>query len=185
MDPNYGIDLSWLWNIFLDVPTWWHSVEQLAIVRTVKFLLFVYVVVLFIDIVILISFRGVGRDLRMNLYGTDQRPVFFSRPRKAERQWDKIFARLESGNPSEYKVAILEADALADTIMASSRWTGSNLGERIAAVHPGQIESIESLREAHAVRNRIVNEAGFEVNREEAERVLGLYARFLEEMELL
>ncbi len=185
MDPNYGIDLTGLWNVFFDLPAWWHSFEQLAIVRTIKFLLFVYVLVLFIDIVILLSFRGVTRDLRMNLFGTDQRPIFLSRPRKAERQWEKLYARLRSENVSQYKVAILEADALADKIMASSKWSGTNLGERIASVHPGQVESLDALREAHAVRNQIVNKEGFEVSREEAERVLGLYAQFLEEMELL
>jgi hypothetical protein len=81
MDPSYGIDLSGLWNILLDVPGWWHTVEGLAIVRTVKFLLLIYIVVLFIDVVILLSFRGVTRDLRMNLLGTDQRPLFSGRAR--------------------------------------------------------------------------------------------------------
>ncbi len=185
MDPNYGIDLSWLWNILLDLPGWWHTVENLAIVRTIKFLLFIYIVVLFIDIVILLSFRGVSRDLRMNLLGTDQRPLFSAGAGKSQRKWEKILARLSGRDAAQYKLALLEADALVDTVMAGSRWMGANLSERIAAVHPGQIESLESLREAHAVRNRVVNDANFEIDREEAERVLGLYAQFLEEMELL
>lgn len=185
MDPNYGVDLSPLANIFFDLPTWWHSFEQLAIVRTIKFLLFVYIVVLLIDIIILLSFRGISRDLRVNLFGTDKRPLFFSRPRKAERQWEQIYARLESGNVSQYKVAILEADALTDKVMASSKWAGTNLGERIASIREGQVASLPALREAHAIRNQIVNETGFEVSREEAERVLGLYSQFLEEMELV
>jgi len=185
MDPSYGIDLSGLWNIFFDLPAWWRGFEELAIVRTLKFLLLVYIAVLFIDIAIMLSLRGVTRDLRVNLFGTDQRPIFISRPRKAERQWEELYARLESGNVSQYKVAILEADALADKVMASSKWAGSNLGERIASVRPGQVASLSALREAHAIRNQIVNEEGFEVTREEAERVLGLYSQFLEEMELL
>ena len=150
-----------------------------------KFLLFIYIVVLFIDVAILLSFRGVSRDLRMNLLGTDQRPLFSGRARQTERRWEKVFARLSSGDVSQYKAAILEADALADTVMGSSRWGGANLGERIASVKPGQIESIESLREAHLVRNQIVNDTEYVIDREEAERVLGLYAQFLEEMELL
>lgn len=185
MDPSYGIDLSGLWNILIDIPGWWHTVEGLAIVRTMKFILFIYIGVLFIDVVLLLSFRGVSRDLRMNLLGTDQRPLFSGRSKQTERRWEKISARLSSGDASQYKAAILEADALADTVMASSRWAGANLGERIASVRPGQIESIESLREAHGVRNQIVNDAGYFIDREEAERVLGLYAQFLEEMELL
>lgn len=185
MDPSYGVDLSWLWNIFLDIPGWWQRVEGLAIVRTVKFLLFIYIVVLFIDVALLLSFRGVTRDLRMNLLGTDQRPLFSGRARQTGRRWEKIFARLSSGDTSQYKAAILEADALADTVMGASRWAGTNLSERIASVPEGQIESIGSLREAHAVRNQIVNDAEFVIDHEEAERVLGLYAQFLEEMELL
>ncbi|MFZ1720360.1 MAG: hypothetical protein WAU28_03330 [Candidatus Moraniibacteriota bacterium] len=185
MDPSYGIDLSGLWNIFLDIPGWWHTVEGLALIRTVKFLLFIYIVVLFIDVALLLSFRGVTRDLRVNLLGTDQRPLFSGRARQTGRRWEKIFARLSSGDASQYQLAVLEADALADTVMAASRWAGTNLGERMASVPSGQIESIESLRLAHAVRNQIVNDATFAIDHEGAERVLGLYAQFLEEMELL
>lgn len=185
MDPSYGIDLSGLWNIFLDIPGWWHTVQGLAVVRTIKFLLFLYSVILFVDIIILLSFRGISRDLRVNLFGTDKRPLFSGGARQTERRWDKIFARLSSEDASQYPIAILEADALADTVMASSQWGGENLGERIASVQPGQLESLESLREAHSVRNRIVHDTAYVIDHDEAGRVLGLYAQFFEEMELL
>lgn len=173
-----------LTQILFGAPMTLEVVNNLAIVRTIKFLLLVYVVILFIDIVILLSLRGVGRDLKMNLVGSDFRPLRFGKS-KGEGFFRKITNRLESGNVSQYKAAILEADALADKILTSSRYTGNNMGERLANIPAGHIETLPLLLEAHTVRNRIVNDAAFEIDRSETERVIGLYKSFFEEMELI
>ncbi len=173
-----------LTQILFGAPMTLEVVNHLAIVRTIKFLLLVYVVVLFIDIVILLSLRGVGRDLKMNLLGSDFRPLRFGKS-GGERFFRNIASRLESGNPSQYKAAILEADALADKILASSRYTGKDMGERLSNIPAGHIETLSALLEAHSIRNRIVNDATFEIDLSEAERVMGLYRVFFEEMELI
>lgn len=152
-----------------------------TLVLAIKFFLFVYVVVLVIDIVMLLMVRGISTDLKKTLYGA-KRPILSKS--KAVVRWEKILARLKDDNPSQYKVAILEADAFAEEIFVGMGYTGETMGEKLDNVHAGQIESKDLLLEAHLIRNRIVHEADFSLSREEAEKWLDAYKVFFDEMEL-
>lgn len=142
----------------------------------------VYVIVLLIDIILLLSLRGLSGDLRATLHGTD-RPLI-SRNKMITR-WEKILARLEGQNASQYKVAILEAEALAEEILTGIGWKGGHLESRLASVTDAQLESRPALLEAHRVRNAIILDPRYELSREEAEATLAKYRRFFDEVELL
>ncbi len=151
------------------------------LIAALKFFLFVYVVVVFIDIVILLILRGVSTDLKKALFGTE-RPLL-SRSNVIKR-WEKILARLEGGNPSQYKVAVLEADAFADEMLAGIGYRGATMGEKLDSIHDGQLETKRLLVEAHLIRNRVVHEADFVLSREEAGKCLDAYHAFFTEVEL-
>lgn len=150
-------------------------------VVAIKFFLFVYVSVLLADIVLLIILRGISSDLKKTLYGAD-RPLM--RRSSVIKRWEKILAGLESGNPSQYKVSVLEADTLADEVLGGIGYRGATMGEKLSNVKEGQIETRDALVSAHEVRNRIVHEADFVLSREEAENLLHMYRKFFDEMEL-
>jgi len=151
------------------------------VVKAIKFFLFVYVVVLFADIVMLLILRGVSGNIKQSLFGTT-RPLI-SRS-KAIIRWEKILERLKGENPSQYKVALLEADAFAEEILTGMGHTGETMADKFEAIHPGQIESREKLMQAHQIRNRIIHEADFSLTREEAQSYLDFYEAFFREMEL-
>ncbi|MFZ2187614.1 MAG: hypothetical protein WAV46_03275 [Candidatus Moraniibacteriota bacterium] len=150
-------------------------------VLAVKFFLFVYVVVLMADIVMLLMVRGLSGDLKTTLYGA-RRPLVSKSG--ATIRFEKILARLKESNPSQYKVAILEADAFAEEIFVGMGYKGDTMAEKLDSTHEGQIETKELLMEAHRIRNRIVHEADFSLSREEAEKWLDAYRAFFDEMEL-
>ncbi|MGB4833807.1 MAG: hypothetical protein WBP40_02125, partial [Candidatus Moraniibacteriota bacterium] len=83
-----------------------------------------------------------------------------------------------------YKVAILEADHFADSLLKESGFDGENMSERLANMHPGQLQSYQGLSEAHTIRNRIVNEPAFTLDREQAKDYLEKYKALLVELEL-
>ncbi len=151
------------------------------LVAALKFFFFVYVAVLFVDIVLLLILRGLGMDLKKVLYGTE-RPII-SRTSSINR-WEKILSRLESHNASQYKVAVLEADAWAEELLGGIGYKGATMSERLEQVRAGQLETKDILAEAHAVRNRIVHQKDFVLSREEAERSLMEYKKFFDELEL-
>ncbi len=148
---------------------------------TLRVFLSVYVVVLLVDIILLLSLRGLSGDLRATLHGTD-RPLI-SRNKMITR-WEKIPSRLEGENISQYKVAILEAEALAEEILTDIGWKGGHIEERLASVTDAQLESRPVLLEAHQVRNAIILDPQYRLSREEAEMSLAKYKRFFDEVEL-
>jgi len=82
-------------------------------------------------------------------------------------------------------VAVIEADAVIDDLIRRMGYKGENMGERLAAINPGQIENIDELKEAHAVRNRIVHEENFRLVKDQAEEAMRCYENFLRYYEVL
>lgn len=144
----------------------------------------IYVVVLIIDLALLILLRDVKADMKKNILGTVERPSKGTL-KEAKKRWVQIEAHLRSGNPSEWKVAILEADRLADQALSEMGYQGANLAERLAVFQSHDEEKEAKLAEAHAVTNRIVFEKDFSIERKEAERIIGLYREFLTVWEVI
>ncbi|MBP9727796.1 MAG: hypothetical protein KBD27_00300 [Candidatus Moranbacteria bacterium] len=155
--------------------------EQSYLFLAVKFFLFVYVAVLLADIVILLILKGLSSDLKSALYGTE-RPL--TSKNKLQERWVNIRRRLESSNPSQYKVAVLEADAFADEILDGIGYAGATMTEKLQSVLGGQLETKELLAEAHEVRNQIIHDPHYVLTREDATRYLGLFEKFFDEVEL-
>lgn len=165
--------IGMIWEYFL---VFYHS----TFFGVVKFLLGIYVVVLFIDIILLLILRGVGADLKKTLYGMDAIPT--SKNKLAVR-WNKIKSRLDSESSSQYKAAILEADKFVDEILGKIGYEGKNMKEKLQQATPGQIENINELQNAHKIRNRIVFEKDFNINKEEAKDIIETFETFLRNME--
>lgn len=147
----------------------------------IKIVIAIYITVLIVDIALIIVMEGFGADLRKAFKGVDL-PVS---KRKYAHRWQQIEKRLESENPSHYKVAVLEADRFADEVLQHVGYEGSNMGERLASLTPAQFTRSEDLKEAHAIRNRIVHEEDFTLEHAEAKRILGIYEDFFRDLELV
>lgn len=157
------------------------ALEHSVLVSLVFLLLKIYSAVLIVDFVLIMINRDIVGDLRKMHVGA-VRPTM-SRTDAAKR-WDAIRSRLDSGNPSHYKVAVLEADAFAERLVGQMGYEGRNLKERLDAVPEGAITSAPGLREAHELRNRIILENDFEPSLKEAGEALGKFKRLLDELRL-
>lgn len=142
-----------------------------------------YCCVLLVDVVLLFVLRSVSGDLKKGIFGTKERPLVSLR--SLNRSWEKIVSRVKKNSPSEYKLAIVEADAFANKALSEMGYAGADLGERLENIPPRHFVALPALREAHEVRNRIILSRDFSLDRAETDRVLGLYREFLEEAEIL
>jgi hypothetical protein len=158
-----------------------YFLEHSFFIAAVKFFFFVYVMVLLVDLVILLILRGVSTDIKKTLFGAE-RPLL-SRSQIINR-WEKILSRLTSGNSSQYKVAVLEADAFADEVLSGIGYKGVTMAEKVASIHDGQLETKNELAEAHQIRNRIIHEADFSISLEDTQKCLDFYRKFFDEVEL-
>jgi len=154
-----------------------------SFVLTFKVLAGIYLLVLLIDIILMLILRDVPAHLRVGLKGMDM-PLISKN--KMQKRWEKIKKRLDAKNASQYKVAIIEADAIVEEILDGIGYKGANMNEKLEQVGEGHLDDhLESLKGVHLIRNRIVHEADFEIDEEMAVAVLGVYESFLKYLEFL
>lgn len=164
--------------LFTSLLTFW---EESWFIAVLKFIVLIYTIVIIIDVILILMLTDIKASMRENLTG-GHRPTG-SRGKYIKR-WETILSRLESDNPSQYKVAILEADVFAEEILNSLGYHGSNMKERLDHMKDYDIETKDELVTAHAVRNRIIQESHFEPTREEAEATLRHFSNFFKEADL-
>ncbi len=97
--------------------------------------------------------------------------------KRSVKGWKNIQKHFFAGSDSELKVAIIEADNLLDEALRTLGFRGLNLGDRLKQITADDLENIDEVWEAHKLRNRIAHEADFKMNRDIAERALGVYER--------
>ncbi len=91
-------------------------------------------------------------------------------------RWEKALQDLFSPSAGDWKLAIIEADAMLDSLLDQLGYHGENLGEKLKSVDKEKFQSLSNAWEAHIVRNRIAHEGSlFELSAHEAKRVIALY----------
>lgn len=164
--------------LFSSLATFW---AESWIVAVLQFIALVYTLVIIADIILIVMMTNIKASVRENLTG-GHRPT--GARSKYIRRWETILSRLESDNPSQYKVAILEADVFAEEILDALGYHGQNMKERLDSMGEYDVETKGELITGHAVRNRIINEPQFEPTREEAEATLRHFSNFFKEADL-
>lgn len=112
-------------------------------------------------------------------------PSKVGQPKIAQMRWKEIKRRMSIGTESEWRLAIIEADSLIDEVFKKMGFSGDTLGDRINSISQQELNSINELREAHGVRNRLVHTPGYKVSQDDAERAIRRYERVLEELEVI
>lgn len=105
--------------------------------------------------------------------------------KKSVKIWKNIQRHFYAGDDNSLKLAILEADKALDEILVVSGFRGGSLGDKLKKLTTAEISNLDEVWEAHKLRNRIVHELDFKLNREIAEKALGIYQRTFEELGLL
>jgi hypothetical protein len=103
---------------------------------------------------------------------------------KMRGRWQKIMRRLDVDNESEHKLAIIEADALLDEMLKKMNLKGDNIDERLEKITKLMISNVEELKLAHQTRNSVVYDVDYRLSLQEARRVLLVYQRAFEDLDL-
>ena len=96
-----------------------------------------------------------------------------------------VFAHIESENPNDWKLAIIEADIILDDTLKQKGYLGSSLGERLKSISPNQLASLNDAWEAHKVRNRIAHDgADFVLTKRIAQDTIVHYQKVFKEFDV-
>lgn len=105
--------------------------------------------------------------------------------RRSVKAWKQIQKRLRLGNENNLKLAFLEADKILEELLKMSGYKGETMDERLEKVGTAQISNIETLRQAHKLRHRLMTEPDYFLNQEQAEIAVSIYKQTFKEMGLL
>lgn len=101
-------------------------------------------------------------------------------------KWEQVQLHINSKNPSEWRLAIIEADIMLDELLKASGYHGDTVGERLKAVEPSDFTSLEAAWEAHKVRNQIAHQgSSFDISEREARRVITLFETVFREFNII
>lgn len=101
-------------------------------------------------------------------------------------RWKMILEHVESEHPSDWRLAIIEADIMLAELLDILQLHGDTMGDKLKAVEKSDFLTIDEAWEAHKIRNRLAHEGSeFLINQREARRVIGLYQKVFEEFEMI
>jgi hypothetical protein len=97
-------------------------------------------------------------------------------------RWERITQLFHSEQSSDWRVAIIEADAMLEELVTQLGYTGESLGEKMKTIDPGNFPHLRDAWDAHLVRNRIAHEGmDFHLDAFEKNRVFRLYEKIFTE----
>ena len=100
---------------------------------------------------------------------------------KNER-WQKIAEHLESGDPSRWRLAIIEADIMLDDLLSGKGYAGDTIGDKLKGVDRSDFLSLDDAWSAHKVRNNIAHEGSdFILTQRQARATIVSYKKVFDE----
>ena len=98
-------------------------------------------------------------------------------------RWERVEHYMTSLNPSDWKIAILEADNILDEIVERMGYKGTTLGERMKNIAASDFPYLEEVWGAHKLRNTLAHKGtDLALSRSEAEQAINIYHRVFKEL---
>ncbi len=105
----------------------------------------------------------------------------FIKPVENEK-WKDVKRHMESGNQTDWRMAILEADIMLYDMLDQMGYEGDSIGEKLKQVERASFNTLDEAWRAHKVRNVIAHEgASYILPRHEAERAIRQYESVFKE----
>ena len=74
------------------------------------------------------------------------------------QRWEAVLQYLFSESSGDWKLAVLEADAMLEDLMDQLGFKGEGLGEKLKSANQESFKNLSVAWEAHTIRNRIAHE---------------------------
>lgn len=101
-------------------------------------------------------------------------------------RWEHIESLASGKSASEWREAIIEADIMLDDALARQGYVGDGVGEKLKAVEPSEMATLQDAWEAHKIRNQIAHEgSAFALSETIAERTITRYGNVFRELKII
>ena len=182
---NLEYFFSKIFEFFRAIYDFFMTTDLFAKLFTLLNILLTLAAILFIAVIIYSIIRI--RELRQKELD-DLKKFIVREPTSAGKneKWEKIQNDILSNNPSDWRLAIIEADTVLDEMVKTMGYKGADLGERLKSIEPSDFDTLNDAWEAHKVRNRIAHDgSAYPLTHDEAKRIIGLYERVFREFKFI
>ncbi len=90
-------------------------------------------------------------------------------------RWERIEQLTRSMNPSDWRVAIIEADSILDEIIIKMGYHGETMGERMQTIAEGNFPYLQEAWRVHKLRNVLAHEGDYDLQKGEMEDAIDSY----------
>lgn len=103
-----------------------------------------------------------------------------------KKNWNEIEEKLKSESERDWKLAIIEADNLIDTVLRKKGLPGETIKERLNALKNQNFKiDYNEIWKAHKIRNEIVHNADFNLIKQDALVAINNYKKALQDLEAI
>lgn len=139
---------------------------------------------------ILLVGRKIGmirKAQRLALYPSGEIDAGSNAPQKiVNKKWERVLMHAQSNNPSDWRLAIIEADIMLDELLDVQGYRGETIGDKMKGIEKSDFLTLDQAWDAHKVRNLIAHEgSSFVLTEREARRVIDLYKTVFEEFKFI
>ncbi len=97
-------------------------------------------------------------------------------------KWSRVLEHVNSDNPNDWRLAILEADIMLEEMVDTMMLGGNTLGEKLKRVERADFKTIDKAWEAHKMRNATAHQGGdYILTQRETKRIIALYKDVFDE----
>lgn len=107
-------------------------------------------------------------------------------PSQGNRRWQEVEGHVDSNNPNDWKLAIIEADVMLEKMLEEAGFAGTTIADRLRSASGRSFGTIDDAWQAHRVRNQIAHGGSdFVLTQKMAQTTIIQYRKVFEEFGLV
>ena len=174
-----GFDAGGLWHT---LPSWFAFLAtQIAVWGMVLTLLLLILIVYTQIRLVTVEHEGFrGKEVHRAYEG--EAPVAAAAAPPQRERWRRVMELASSGNPGDWRRAVLEADIMLAAVLAEAGYEGVSVGDQLKMANPFQMTTLDIAWKAHKVRNQIAHGGeSYAFTERDARTTIDQYRRVFEE----
>jgi hypothetical protein len=103
-------------------------------------------------------------------------------PPPQQERWKRVMELASSGNPGDWRRAILEADIMLAAVLAEAGYEAATVGDQLKMANPFQMTTLDLAWKAHKVRNQVAHGGeSYALTERDTRAAIDQYRRVFEE----
>ena len=153
-------------------------------IQTLSYLFFVLDVVVFFGFLFTLS-KALKFRPHFTYFNWPSKKTLTLRDTVLKERWEAIAGKINLRSAESMKVAVIEADKMADDILKRLGLKGQHMADRLSQMDQDDYRTPKRLWNAHRFRNNLVHSPDFAFAPEKIQKVIEDYRAFFKEVGIL